>query len=290
MNVLMIGATGKYASLLIPALKKRDVTIFALLQDADKEKEAINNGVDKTIIGDLNNPESLEKALHGVEGVFHINPAFAENEVAMGIAMVTAAKKAKVKKFVFSSVYHPSLSLINHSAKRPVEEALYNSGMTFTVLQPAIYMQNFDMGWAGIRKSKKLLLPYSAAAKMCYVDYREVAEVAALAFTEDKLMNGTFELCSQGLYSGEEIAAFMSKSIGETIEAQTLSTEEWLHNAHIPDGLLKKGLLAMNKEYDKHGFSGGNALVLQTILGRKETSVEDYIIALGNDIQLVHNV
>ena len=54
----------------------------------------------------------------------------------MGVAMVEAAKSANVEKFVFSSVIHPSISaMINHAAKGPVEEALYESGMTYTVLQ-----------------------------------------------------------------------------------------------------------------------------------------------------------
>ena len=57
--------------------------------------------------------------------------------------MVKAAVSAKVRKFVFSSVIHPSISkLSNHAAKRPVEEALYESGMEFTVLQPTMFMSN----------------------------------------------------------------------------------------------------------------------------------------------------
>jgi uncharacterized protein YbjT (DUF2867 family) len=73
--------------------------------------------------------------------VFHINPAFGPDEAGMGVSMVTAAAAAGVSKFVFSSIYHPSLSLTNHAGKRPVEEALYDSGMDFTVLQPAMFIR-----------------------------------------------------------------------------------------------------------------------------------------------------
>jgi len=40
-----------------------------------------------------------------------------------------------VRKFVFSGVMHPTLAtLVNHADKTPVEEALYTSGMDYTVL------------------------------------------------------------------------------------------------------------------------------------------------------------
>ena len=57
--------------------------------------------------------------------------------------MVKAAVSAKLRKFVFSSVIHPLISkLSNHAAKHPVEEALYESGMEFTVLPPTMFMSN----------------------------------------------------------------------------------------------------------------------------------------------------
>lgn len=104
------------------------------------------------------------------------------------MAMVEAASSAGVPKFVFSSVIHPSISkLTNHAAKRPVEEALYESGMEFTVLQPTMFMQNLDNGWSTVLEHGHFSLPYSKQAKACYVDYRDVAEAAALALMGDHI-------------------------------------------------------------------------------------------------------
>ena len=44
MKVLMIGATGKYAGLVLPELKKRDVTVVALVRDEGKAREAKEAG------------------------------------------------------------------------------------------------------------------------------------------------------------------------------------------------------------------------------------------------------
>ena len=118
----MIGATGQYAGLVVPELKKKGLTVYALVRDAAKADLARKKGADETVIGDLEDEESLRKAATGMDGVFHIDPAF-ENEIKIGLNMVNAANAAGVKKFVFSSVYHPSLSLANHADKRPTEEA-----------------------------------------------------------------------------------------------------------------------------------------------------------------------
>jgi len=94
--------------------------------------------------------------------------------------MVDAARAAGVRKFVFSGVIHPSISaMVNHRAKVPVAEALYTSGMAFTVLQPAAFMQNIERTWDEIVAHGRLAMPYSASSKMCWVDYRDVAAAAS---------------------------------------------------------------------------------------------------------------
>lgn len=101
MKVLMVGATGKFAGLVIPELKKRGASIRALLRDESKAGAARERGVEETAIGDLSDAGSLHKAVEGVDGVFHIGPGFAPNEAEMGVAMVSAAKAAGVRKFFF---------------------------------------------------------------------------------------------------------------------------------------------------------------------------------------------
>ncbi len=282
MKVLMVGATGKYASLVVPELKQRGVTVRALVRNQDKVDEARQQGAEETAIGDLSNMESLYAAASGVDGVFHINPAFAPNEAELGVAMVEAAKASGVQKFVFSGVYHPSLSkLSNHAAKRPVEEAMYESGMEFTVLQPAMFMQNFAATWDAVIKQGRFSLPYSQLKKACYVDYRDVAEVAAMALTGNELSYGTFELCAPGMVNRVELVAMISEVIGRTIEADELPFDEWAQTAHVPDG-LRENLRVMYADYDQYGFPGGNALVLRTILRREPRTLRQYIQELAN--------
>jgi uncharacterized protein YbjT (DUF2867 family) len=283
MKVLMVGATGKYANHVIPELKQRGATIRALVRNKNKVEMAQQQGVDEVAIGDLQDSESLRAAASGVEGVFHINPAFAPDEADLGVAMVEATKTSGVRKFVFYSVIHPSISkLSNHAAKRPVEEALYESNIEFTVLQPTMFMQNLDNSWNTVLEKDRFSLPYSKHMKASYVDYRDVAEVAALALTEDKLGYGTFELCASGMVNRVELVAMMSEASGHSIEAGEPTFDEWVQTAHIPDGFIREGMRKMYANYDRYGFPGGNALVLRAILGRKPRTLNQYIQKLAN--------
>ena len=222
-------------------------------------------------MSDLTERASIENALAGVWGVFYIAPAFLPNEAKVGQQFVEAAQRAGVRRLVFSSVIHPVLSaLSNHAAKAPVEEALIDSDMEWVFLQPALFYQNFAAGFPKAVESGKYGEPWSAQTKFSRVDYRDVAEVAAIGLTEGRLNYGTFGLSAPGHLNRGEVAALMSEVAGVTIEATT---------PPAPDGAgaeIKK----MFAWYDRHGLVG-NPLILRAILGREPRSLRAYFEELA---------
>ncbi|HYZ66982.1 MAG TPA: NmrA family NAD(P)-binding protein [Mycobacterium sp.] len=280
MRILMVGATGANAGLVLPQLIKRGVVVRALARNDQRAAAARANGAAETAIGDLTDPSSLPAALEDVDGVFHIGPAFAEGEAEMGVAIVNAANAAGARKFVFSGVIHPSISaMANHAAKLAVEEALYTSDLDFTVLQPAMFMQNLAPLWPDIRDRGRLALPYSERSKVCWVDYRDVAEVAAMAFTDDRLSRGTFELCAPGLVDRVQMASMVGDVLDRPVSAEVTPLHEFAST--LPEGPQRDGLTRMMAHYDQHGFTGGNGLVLRAILGREPRSLLDYFRELA---------
>ncbi|WP_311045007.1 NmrA family NAD(P)-binding protein [Rhizobium sp. NZLR1b] len=133
-----------------------------------------------------------QNPLQGVTGVFYIGPVFEPNEVQFGLNMIAAAQRAGVRKFVFSSVIHPILSLPNHAAKTPVENELINSDLDYTILPMRVVSELRAPSWERIVETSCLAEPWSAETRFSRVDYRDVAEVAAIALTEDRLAYGTF--------------------------------------------------------------------------------------------------
>jgi uncharacterized protein YbjT (DUF2867 family) len=282
MRVLMVGATGRHAHLVLDELTTRGVMVRALVRNEERAQVARRNGAEETVIGDLTDRASLTGAVAGMEGVFHIGPAHAAGEADMGLAMVDAARAAGVRKFVYSGVIHPSISaMTNHgAAKLPVEEALYGSELDFTVLQPARFMQNFERSWNDVVEHARLAQPYSLTAKMCSVDYRDVAEVAAMAMTGDELSYGTFELCAPGMQDSYQTAAIISEVVGRPITAVQIPLERFA--SQLPEGAFRAGMTRMMAHYDGHGLPGGNALVLRAILGREPRSLKEYFAELAS--------
>jgi uncharacterized protein YbjT (DUF2867 family) len=279
MRVLAIGATGQFAGLVVPALVSRGVQVRALVHDPEKKDQVRAAGADQAVAGDLRDPASLRAALDGVDGVFLIIPAFAPDTAALGTGVVAAATAAGVRRLVFSGVYHPSLSLVNHASTRPVEESVYRSGLEFTILQPAMFMQGLRGRWQSAVKDGVFVMPYATDAAMTFVDYRDVAEAAAIAFATDQLVNGTFELAAGGMVTRAEMATLMTRYAGREVVARDV--DAGLAVQGMPDGFEKDGLLAMFADYSAHGFGGGNNLALRTILGRQPRSLDDFFAELA---------
>jgi uncharacterized protein YbjT (DUF2867 family) len=282
MQVLMVGATGTYAHWVLRALIERGVVVRALVRNEERAQVALDNGAHEVVVGDLTQPASLSPAVEGVDGVFHIGPGHAAREADMGVAMVNAARAGGVRKFVFSGVIHPSISaLTNHAAaKLPVEDALYTSELDFTVLQPARFMQNFDLFWKDVVEHDRLSQPYTLSSKFGWVDYRDVAEVAAMAMTGAELSYGTFELSAAGNYDSYEAAAILSEVLGRPITASRLPADQF--TSTMPEGAFRDGMTRMLAHYDRHGLPGGNPLVLRAILGREPRSLKDYFHELAS--------
>lgn len=273
MTILVIGAAGNIAGLVVPALVDRGAAVKGFVRKPEQVPLAKQRGASDVAVGDLSDSASLDTALKGVEGVFHIGPVFAPTEVQMGKNMVDAARRAGVRKFVFSSVIHPVLSsLPNHAAKAPVEEALINSGLEYTILHPTMLFQNLAASWDRVIKTGVLAEPWSADTRFSRVDYRDVADVAAIALTGDELAYGTFELCAPGIMNRHDVAALLSEVLHREIRVGTLDPSVL--------GDLPRDMKAMFEHYNHHGLLG-NPLSLRTILGREPRTLRAYFEELA---------
>lgn len=280
-TVLVVGASGRSGGYVAAELARRGVTVRALVRNEAAAQAARTNGASEVVNGDLRDAESLDGALKGVHGVYHVGPPFVVDETALGVAMVDAAKRGKVGKFVFSSVIHPANGLANHASKLPVEEALLRSNLDYTLLYPATLFQNIAPAWPAVVQNGVFAEPFSNTVRLARVDYRDVAEVAAEALTGDRLAFGSFELAADGMHNRIEIAALMSAVLGRPIEPVELSFKEWAAVAKPPfEGEALAQLERVFASYSAFG-SAGNSLTLRAILGREPRTLRQYFEELA---------
>jgi uncharacterized protein YbjT (DUF2867 family) len=274
-RVLAIGSAGAFAGLVVPELAKRGVHVRGLIQHAQEKDAVLKAGAAETVTGDLANPRDMRAAAEGMDAIFYIAPAFMENEVAVGTQVIEIAQRAGVRRVVFSSVIHPVLSaLVNHAAKAPVEEALLASDMEYTFLHPALFFQNLARSWPAVVSTGTYGEPWAIESRFSRVDYRDVAEVAAIALTEDRLLDGTFELCADGHLDRNDLAALMSEVAGRPVKAVRAEPPK-PSNGHAGSPMSR-----MFDYYEKHGLRG-NGLTLRAILGREPRTLRAYIAELA---------
>jgi uncharacterized protein YbjT (DUF2867 family) len=281
-NILVVGAAGHFAGLVVPALASRGARVRGLVRNEKQGDLARQGGAAEVAVGDIRDRASLDAALRGMDAAFYISPVYQRDEAGMGQSFVAAAKAAGVRRIVFSSVIHPVIgALQNHIQKVPVEEALVESGMEFTILHPAVFYQNLVAAWPVVAKTDVFAEPFSAAARISRVDYRDVAEVAAVALTGNRLLNGTFELCADGGMDRGEVVAAMGEALKRPIEAAAPDFDTWAAQAKLPyDGDQKEELKAMYDFYDRYGLVG-NALTLPLVLGREPRSIRQFFADLA---------
>jgi uncharacterized protein YbjT (DUF2867 family) len=280
-TILAIGAAGKFAGLVIPELAKRSAAVRGFVRDKTQAPDVCRHGAADVAVGDLGDLSSVRAALDGVDSVFYIAPAFLPDEAEIGKGLVEVARKAGVRRFVFSSVIHPILSALeNHAAKAPVEEAILISGMEYSFLHPTLFFQNYTQSWPKVVKTGVLAEPWSIDSRFSRVDYRDVAEVAAIALTEDRLLSGTFELCSEGHLDRKEVAAIIGKVLGRDIRADRIDPQK----AAGGTGEQAAGLKKMFDWYDVRGLQGC-ALTLRAILGREPRTLRVFFeeLAAGSE-------
>lgn len=276
--ILVFGAAGECGAAVTRALVRRGAKVRGFVRGEARAAAACAAGASEVMIGDLRSPASVEKALEGVGGLYYVAPKFIPDEAAIGRMVIKAATNAGVRAFVYQSVMHSNARvMLHHAAKGEVEEALYQSSLAFTILQPARLMHNIVPLWKKIQKTGIYLEPFSADVPISDVAFEDVAEVAALALTSSGYERITLELCAAGMLNRHQRAVLLGEVLGRPVQAASCDVDEWLASAGIQDPYEKEARRRMFDYYHEFGFQAGNDLVLRSILEREPTSYQLFL-------------
>ena len=267
-RVLVVGAAGKTGLAVSRALAARGVTVRALVRTDARRSEVLRAGAAEVAVADLASGEGLDAAVSGVDAVYHLAPNVHPDEVGIARRVATAAVAAGVTRLVLHSVLHPhDRSMPHHLRKADAEEVVRAVVPSWTVLQPAAYLQNL----LAAARQGSLAVPYSPDAPFTFVDLEDVAQVAATVLTGPGHERATYELAGD-LTSVRGLAAEATAVLGHPVRAVGTDPAAW---AAGPGRELpvqaREDLLAMFAAYDRRGLAG-NATVLTHLLGRPPTT------------------
>ena len=277
--ILITGAGGKTGRALIKALPKTE-GICAFVYREEHVSIVKELGADKVVVGDMHDRSAIQSAMQGARSVYHICPNMNPDEFGIGKLAIDEARKAGVEHFVYHSVLHPQTGKMNHHwQKMRVEEMLFESGLPFTILQPAPYMQNLLAGWKSISEDGVLRIPYSINSKFSFVDLEDVAEAAQTVLTEPGYSHAIYELVGTLPMSHVEIAEICSGVLKREVRAEKEEIRVWRLRAERNLGMSEhalENLVKMFEYYDQWGLTG-NPNVLRWVLKRAPTSLGVFI-------------
>lgn len=284
--ILITGAAGKTGKAILQALVQKGQLVKALVFRSEQLQEVEALGANEVVVGDMRDSNFLRRAIQGVNSIYHICPNVHPDEISIGQDMIRSAAVVGISHFVFHSVLHPQIQgMPHHWKKLLVEEQLCESGLPFTILQPAAYMQNILPNWENIIETGKYAVPYAVESRLAMVDLEDVAQAAAAVLVEvdpktnQPLHNGaTYELVGTPAMSQIQVAAILSKQLGRRVTAESIPIDAWKTRARTSglEDYQVDTLVNMFDYYEKYGF-WGNSHVLGWLLNRPSTSFETFV-------------
>ncbi|MEW5960359.1 MAG: NmrA family NAD(P)-binding protein [Chloroflexota bacterium] len=272
--ILVTGAAGKTGRAVIDALLLQGQKVRALVYRPIEDL-----GVQEIIVGDLRSPALVNQAMQGVRSVYFICPNMSLDELSMGQLAMAAARSTGVEHFVYHSVLHPQTEAMpHHWQKLRVEEKLLESGLAYTILQPAAYMQNILAHWSRIIADGVYPVPYAAAARLSLVDLQDVAAAAVKVLNQAAHYHATYELVGAGAMTQTEVAQVLAETLHRPVQVEVLPVAAWRQQAQAA-GLGEyqlDTLVKMFQYYERFGLAG-NPNVLAWLLGRPPTTFPQFV-------------
>ena len=236
--ILVVGSTGLLGLATATRLHAKGHAVRAMVREGSKRADAVRALGVPTVIGDLKDRGSLERACDGATCV--ITTATNMGSTTRGdtmrgvdlqgqLALVEAAQRAGVGRYVQVSV-SPNLTtrapLVWY--KREVEQAVRASGIPFTILQPSAFMEIWlspMMGWD--LQAARVRISGRGENASSWISLDDVATFAVLAATDARLANRTVPLGGPEALSPRDVQAIAERVVGRPMKV-----------SHLPLGVL----------------------------------------------------
>jgi uncharacterized protein YbjT (DUF2867 family) len=275
MKILVTGGTGRVGAEVVKELQKRDADIRLLVR---KEGAPAPEGIE-VAIGDLLDPASVQKALHGVDKLYLLN-AVMPDELTQGLIAYNLAKRLKLKHIVYHSVFRVDhfKDVPHFASKLAIENALREFDVPFTIIRPNYFAQNDATLKDALTKAGIYPMPLGQVG-ISAVDIRDIAEAAAIALTSGRHFGKTYNLNGPEVLSGPMMASIWSGLLGKEIRysGDDMDAFEEQMRQQVPSWSAFD-IRMMFQGYLERGFvaEAGDVETLTDLLGHAPRRYEDF--------------
>jgi uncharacterized protein YbjT (DUF2867 family) len=278
--ILISGATGTIGSEVLRLLARRGVRLRAMTRDPARLRLPGEDGID-AIRADFEHPDSLRRALAGVDSVFLLTAPGAwvpEHD----LAMIHAVRSSGVRKVVKLSAIGGGEDGTDGNTRPaewhdPGERALAASGLAWTALRPTSFASN-ALHWAAVIRAGGPVPNMTGTGTQGVVDPRDVAAVAVEALLTDKLDGAAHTLTGPELVGVPDQVAQLARELGRPVDTVDIPPDA------IRQQMVAAGLDPSVIDVAVRGYelvrAGGNAVVtdnVERILGHPARAFRTWV-------------
>jgi len=252
--ILVTGATGNQGGAVARQLLADGYQVRAMTRnlEGDQAKALAARGA-KLVQGDLDDQQSLERALDGAWGAYAVqtNQAGVAREEEQGKRFAEIAREADIQHFVYSSVASADrgTGIPHFENKWRVEGKIRSLQFpSYTILRPVFFMENFLSPWLkpGIMEGK-LRLPLAAETGLQLIALEDIGKFGALAFKEHARMNGVEVDIAGDKRTMPEAAEIISLAMDKRVVFERAPLEEMKQ--------MSEDLALMFEWFDRVGYN-----------------------------------
>ena len=224
---------------------------------------------------DLTDPATLVPAFSGVDKAFFLSPPGYANQDQLLIPLIDQAREQGLRKVVLMTALGANADPA--SPMRKAEARLEQSGLSYNIIRPNWFMQNFNTFWLpGILGQGKISLPVGKA-KGSFIDARDISAVAAALLSRDDFNNRDFDLTGPQALSHDEVAQILSQEAGRNIVFEDITPEAMLQGllaAQLPRAYAEFMVAILG--FFKAGYAERLTDSVRTITGNAPRSFAQY--------------
>ncbi|MET8744222.1 NmrA family NAD(P)-binding protein [Streptomyces sp. NPDC004728] len=286
--ILVTGATGSIGRSLVRRLRQDGAAFRALVRDETKG-QALDCDF---VVGDFDDPDSIAAAVVGADQLFLNSPGAQPLDGEQPVirwqkTVIDAARKAGVTHVVKVSVWHARQGAkLSQGAHWEIEEYLKASGLAWSLLQPAGFMQNFIA--PGAFTPDGYLISSYGSTPVAHIDCHDISACAAALLTGPRGKGETFVLTGPEALTDAEVADRISSALGRAVPRVELPPDA-LVAAMAYQGLPRRfaeDLAFLVKEVAA-GSQATTTTAVRDITGRLPRTFDDFLVAHLRALQAV---
>ncbi|WP_338874916.1 SDR family oxidoreductase [Spirosoma sp. SC4-14] len=278
--ILVTGATGGLGHQTIDFLLKTTpaTKIAALVRNLSKATDLMKQGIDVRQADYVDYP-ALVQAFQGIEKVLLVSAVAFTDRMRQHRNVIDAAVQAGVKHLFYTSIQRSTDFVMPEVTESDLatEAYLKASGLVYTILKNGYYFEGLGYLIGNEVPDTEIRFP-AGDGKIAFVKRTELAAATASLLTSEGHDNQEYTLSGSEAYSFADIAREFSSLAGRPIAYQNSELAPYIAQkvaAGFPEVVAT--FLAQWGAAAKAGMLAGTSDTLERLLGRKPTSLREYL-------------